>query len=478
MRFLLVAVLLFLGAAGAAHAAYPHNTIEWRPKDETLASTPMWGYDANGDIACPTQDGVDCITSRQLVDARSAERTLSCGEQMRRLTGASGYDTAGHWCRELALRHGNRDGFTWQPPAHGVIFYWRRNPATGNIECVSDGTNCLWWTPNSLEAAFKSTNVVSCPEADYAKPGHWCNQLAQERRNNGHEWKLHQTLHFGRTPATAINDSYYSYSATGDIQCPSNDGITCLWTRTRAEAEATTQPVVCGAEHQARFGYNGYDTTGHWCRRFALAEGNAKGLTYQWGLSGLVAGAGAPDVMCASDNAANCHWGAPLSVSFKAANPLVCGQDHKNRYGDLGYESAAHWCGQFATTERRGNIIWIGNTSGLPAQVCRPVAFQGEDRDMPYAEIRCTELAAGVVGAATSTVVTALPFPENDDEGYLYQSVCVQRGGAARLFVGPVVGVDAQVSIGPDRIEGDATLLDQSGEGTTCRQSYSNFTYR
>lgn len=476
MRFVFAAVLLFLGvAAMPAAAAHPNNPIQWRPKDDALASTPIWGYDANGDIACPTQDGRTCITSRELYDARNAAGVLSCADKTLTGNGVSGYDIEGHWCRVLGLEKGNQHGYKWNPPAHGVTFYWRRNPATGDIECASDGANCYWWAP-SLESAFKRTTVVSCQPTDYTRAGHWCASLASQRKGNGYEWKLHQTLHSGRTPDRAIDDSWYSYSASGDIQCPSNDGVTCEWPRTKAEAEAMKKPVVCGDEHEATFGYNGYDTPGHWCRRFVLAEGNNKGFSYPWGLFGLVAGAGSPDVMCASDDAENCHWGAPLSVSLKAANPLVCGPGHAASKGISGYETDGHWCRQYAAPDLRGHTVRIVNTAGLPAQVCRPVAFQGEDRDDPLTEIRCTDLAAGSVAAPATTTVTVLPIPETQDFAYLYeyvhQWVCVETPGLIKLFVDAARDADPrEISIDQYRIQGGPGLLDATGASQSCREA-------
>ena len=475
MRFAFVALMLFLGCvAGPAQAAYPNNPIQWRPKDDAVASSPVWGYDANGDIACPTQDGVHCITSRNLAEARRAAGALSCGDQMRSLSGVSGYDSAGHWCRELALRHGNRDGFKWRAPSDGVPFYWRLNPATGNVECASDGTHCYWWAP-SLENAFKRTTVVPCQAAEYGRAGHWCASLASHRRNNGYEWKLHQTIHYGRTPDRAVDDSYYSYSATGDIQCPSDDGITCFWPRTRAEAEAATQPIACGAEHEAKFGYNGYDTTGHWCRRFALAEGNAQGFAYQWGLFGLIDdGSGTPTVMCASEDGRHCYWDQSLGASFKATAPLVCGTDHALQYGDGVDTQDQHWCQLFAGPGLRGARVGIRNASAHPARICRAVPFEGEDRISRFADIRCTDLAAGSVESPSLVAVTTLPFSQPDqDAGFLYHAMCVEIPGAAALFAGPTDTDEvAGISIDPTDIT-QVNMIDLTGDSTTCRQAFA-----
>ena len=480
MRFVLVAALLLIGwaAPAAAQIRYPANDIQWRPADPGVAWGPVWGYDRNGDIACPTYDGASCLFDGSLASARNADRTLSCGDQMRALFGHSGYDTPGHWCSELATRYGNRQGFTWQAPAHGVNLYWRVNPASGDVECASDGANCLWWTP-SREAAFKMTSVVRCQEGDYVQSGHWCNRLAVERRGNGHHWRVHYRFYFGDPdgdtdvgrPDDPIEDMYFSYSANGDIQCPSHDGRNCFWAKSVAEAHTAKQVLACGADHQAKHGINGYDTPGHWCRTIALAEGNAKGFSYQWGLHGLL---NAQDVMCASSDGVNCRWGAPLSMSFKDASPLICGRDHASRYGDVGYDTPGHWCAPFAAPTVRGNSIRIQNTSGLPVRVCKAVPFLASDRNAGYADFQCTDLAVGTDESATATLVRVSPIGVDDAPGFHYRSVCVEVPGAAALFVGPFEGItDTQIGIEASGFRHGEELI-ILGRSTTCRQALAS----
>lgn len=470
MRFLVPFALLLLGFATPAFGqTYPANPIQWRPADEGVAWGPVWGYDENGDIACASYNGAACINGREIANARSAERTLSCGDQMRTHYGFSGYDTEGHWCRELALRHGNRHGFKWRAPAHGVNLYWRRNPDTGNVECASFDGNCF--ALPILELAFKGTQVLACKPEDYNQAGHWCNGLAGERRGNGYDWKRSQRLHFGRPMEDAIEERFFSYSASGDIQCPSDDGEHCRWSSTREEAEAATRTLACGAQHEALFGVTGYDTPGHWCRNLALTEGNASGFTTRWGRFGLAAGWSWPEVMCASANGRDCHWWFPLSASFKDADPLICGRDHGSKFGGTGYEP--EWCQRFGALEVRGHYIRVQNTSGQPVRVCRPVWFDAADREAEFANIRCTELAAAGEGYATAMAITLLPLGVHEGTRTVHQAVCVETADLAGLFLGPVMGNSAQVSIDATRIGVDTNMLDLTAGRRTCRDAFA-----
>jgi hypothetical protein len=56
----------------------------------------------------------------------------------------------------------------------------------------------------------------------------------------------------------------------------------------------------------------------------------------------IVAG-GNPE--CASYNGRDCLWGeAPNQIHFDRVLPLVCGADHRDKWGVTGYEDPKHWC--------------------------------------------------------------------------------------------------------------------------------------
>lgn len=462
MRFLLATAMLFLGFAAPAFAQYPANAIQWRPADDGVPFGSVWGYDANGDIACPSNDGASCLVTRDLAAARAALATFSCGAQMEFRTGVTGYDTEGHPCRLLALRHGNQDGVKWNAPAQGANIYWRRNPATGNIECASGGGACFFAVP-TLAQAFKSTQVTACQAADYQQAGHWCHALASERRGNGYDWKPYLRMTFDRPIDEAVEMHYFSYGTTGDLQCPSHDGVTCFLARTREEAQAATQPLACDA--------SGYDTAGHWCRTTAFVVGNEPGFAYRFGSVGLIAGAGAPEVMCASPNGVSCIGVLPLSTSFKFANPLVCGSDAARRFGDSAY--FLDFCRQFAVPEMRGRHVRVHNTSDVPVRVCSPVWFGATDHDPRFASIRCTDLAGSPDGQPTTTGVTLLPLGTHAGTRTVHQTLCVEAPGKAGLFIGPVVGDSADVFVEPNRIRADQVMLDITAGSRTCRDAFA-----
>ncbi|MGH7874250.1 MAG: TIR domain-containing protein [Candidatus Binatia bacterium] len=48
---------------------------------------------------------------------------------------------------------------------------------------------------------------------------------------------------------------------------------------------------------------------------------------------------------CASYNGAGCLWGLTYDqIDFKRLKPLVCGAEHRARWGATGYEDIRHWC--------------------------------------------------------------------------------------------------------------------------------------
>jgi hypothetical protein len=48
---------------------------------------------------------------------------------------------------------------------------------------------------------------------------------------------------------------------------------------------------------------------------------------------------------CASYNGLDCLWGHDFNqIRFDQVRPLVCGEDHREKYGVTGYEDPRHWC--------------------------------------------------------------------------------------------------------------------------------------
>ena len=48
---------------------------------------------------------------------------------------------------------------------------------------------------------------------------------------------------------------------------------------------------------------------------------------------------------CASYNGRNCLWGVSKSqIDFDRVRPLVCGEDHRNKWGHTGFDTPGHWC--------------------------------------------------------------------------------------------------------------------------------------
>ena len=48
---------------------------------------------------------------------------------------------------------------------------------------------------------------------------------------------------------------------------------------------------------------------------------------------------------CASYNGRDCLWGQRASqIDFGRVRPLICGADHRAKWGVTGYENPKHWC--------------------------------------------------------------------------------------------------------------------------------------
>jgi hypothetical protein len=48
---------------------------------------------------------------------------------------------------------------------------------------------------------------------------------------------------------------------------------------------------------------------------------------------------------CASYNGRACLWGQTSNqIDFRRVRPLVCGADHRAKWGITGYEDPRHWC--------------------------------------------------------------------------------------------------------------------------------------
>lgn len=61
------------------------------------------------------------------------------------------------------------------------------------------------------------------------------------------------------------------------------------------------------------------------------------------GLAFRITTGGNPE--CASYNGRDCLWGqVPSQIHFEQVRPLVCGADHRDKYGVTGYEDPKHWC--------------------------------------------------------------------------------------------------------------------------------------
>lgn len=87
-------------------------------------------------------------------------------------------------------------------------------------------------------------------------------EFYRERKNTC--WKCENGIH---TPIRR--------NTSGEIECASTDGYTCLWHANKAACDATItrlpsmklNNLSCGADHARKYGSDGYSTASHWCAR-------------------------------------------------------------------------------------------------------------------------------------------------------------------------------------------------------------------
>ncbi len=171
------------------------------------------------------------------------------------------------------------------------------------------------------------------------------------------DWKCVGDL---TSPMTRIN---------GEVACLSYNGKDCAWSACKNGKPILInffkpKPLICGADHKAKYGSTGYNNPEHWCSKVdklipgapapvPVAAAQAQTQTqYDWKCIGDIK---APmtringEVACLSYNNRDCEWDAckngKLTISAtREPKPLLCGADHKAKHGSTGYDNPEHWC--------------------------------------------------------------------------------------------------------------------------------------
>ena len=146
----------------------------------------------------------------------------------------------------------------------------------------------------------------------------------------------------------AFNNQFYRIESDGNFSCYSEDGVNCK--RGEPAVDSTRiQPLVCGLDHQAKYGITGYDTAGHWCNE-AHANLFADWQSYHFlGHAGFLSANANGDPMCLSTDNTNCRWDwtSTARPAVGTVRPVVCGKALlRSSWGISGYEEAhpGHWC--------------------------------------------------------------------------------------------------------------------------------------
>jgi hypothetical protein len=147
----------------------------------------------------------------------------------------------------------------------------------------------------------------------------------------------------------------------GNVECASMNGRDCIWdgcpgtnaSPTPWASKGALSPLACGADHKAKYGSAGYEVADHWCK--AACEASPQCSAAWRCMPGIKTPIRLWDgnIQCAAGNGRDCLWDSCPGTNKEPTlwagtkgplDPLVCGADHKAKYGSAGYEVADHWC--------------------------------------------------------------------------------------------------------------------------------------
>lgn len=129
--------------------------------------------------------------------------------------------------------------------------------------------------------------------------------------------------------------TYVRLEADGNLSCYSPEGSQCHWGNP-PQPPANARALTCGGHHLSLHGVSGYDTPNHWCNN-AYAD-----LYAHWNSTRSINAAG--DVMCFSRDGVNCTAVQDFNPQVRPIKPLICGEVHRQIYGNTGYSQNGHWC--------------------------------------------------------------------------------------------------------------------------------------
>lgn len=149
----------------------------------------------------------------------------------------------------------------------------------------------------------------------------------------------------------------------GEIECASYDGRNCLWGYSSTQIDtARLKPLVCGDMHKQVWGDDGYSNPNHWCAQGRTQlQNKAANPTLQtnykpegqwftdndvYNGTNLIVVNG--NIACYASDGRGCGYTRNLPSASDTSKMLICGADHKNKYGESGYTRSEHWCAKAA----------------------------------------------------------------------------------------------------------------------------------
>jgi hypothetical protein len=244
-----------------------------------------------GDVECFSLNGNECIDGldndaeckKYVIANKSKLVSLLCGSQLKSLTGSTGYEEKGHWCKK------GHDYFykKWHCPSEtGAQMITRINKQHFAVECFKNNKNeCMKGQEavdrcKTLTGKEKQKNPIICKKDDFWEAdANFCKLAHGYFRYTG-EYLCSERTGF---------DVPLRLSPDGEVQCMSRNARDCLWGNGGGQncivaisnQASINQPLSCGKHHQNVHGSKGYGPGNSWCGKpFPLFYEKQNGKTY------------------------------------------------------------------------------------------------------------------------------------------------------------------------------------------------------
>jgi hypothetical protein len=228
-----------------------------------------------GDVECFSLNGNDCIDElnndmeckKYVILNKSKLVPLLCGPHLKSLTGSTGYEEEGHWCKK------GHDYFykKWHCPSEtGTEMITRINKEQFAVECFKNSQGECMKGQEAIDRCGtiingkENTNPLVCKKDDF-----WQTDTNFCKIAHGY---FRYTGEYLCSEKTGV-DTPLRLSPDGEVQCMSRNARDCLWGNGSGQnciiainyQANINQPLSCGRHHQQVHGSGGYGPGNSWC---------------------------------------------------------------------------------------------------------------------------------------------------------------------------------------------------------------------